>query len=80
VDDDGRFVTVGPKQNRFEESLGHLRILPRKFLYLKVWILILYYLIFKSSFSLLVNVSKLNSNLHKYPKFRLNSTDILTKF
>ena len=29
-----------PKQNRFEESLGHLRIFPWKFLTLKVWIFI----------------------------------------
>ena len=62
-----------PKQDRFEESLGHLRIFPWKFLTLKVWILNSYYLISKFSFHLLVNMRKLSSNYHKNSKFRLNS-------
>ena len=39
-------IRLSPKQNRFEESLGYLKIIPWKFLTLKGWILIFKYFIF----------------------------------
>ena len=63
-------ITSSPsKQKRFEESLGLMKIVPRKFLTLKEWILNNYYLIFKFSFHLLVNMRKLRSNYQKNPSF-----------
>ena len=67
-----------PKQNRFEESLGHLRIFPWKFL-TKEWILIFFYLIFKFSLPLLVNMSKLRDNVSKnLPSWNLGGRQIVS--